>query len=186
MVNQIQEILDKYYYAHDSIIDENGLVNGSDISLKNEGNLVSKLHIRFGKVVNFDCSYHLLSTLDGAPSDVEKDFTCRNNRLKSLIGGPRTVGLEYFAQQNPLTSLEGIPDSIGVAFRITYNESLPLLRCVTLNCPLIAIYRSSGSKKFNTTLITKYHEDNDLTAKAKIWKCQQDLIANGFEGNAAW
>jgi hypothetical protein len=120
------EVLKRHYGVHDVIIDDNGLINGSTILLKQSGNYVETLLVRFGHVANFHCEHNHLTTLVGAPNVVDYNFFCNDNRLKNLIGGPTRVGMDYTAENNPLTSLEGIPTSVGETFRITWNESLPI------------------------------------------------------------
>lgn len=62
---------------------------------------------------DFSCSGNKLKTLDFAPKEVGGDFYCRDNRLESLKGGPVKVGGDYACGNNKLTSLEGIASSIG-------------------------------------------------------------------------
>lgn len=62
---------------------------------------------------DFSCSGNKLKTLDFAPREVGGDFYCRDNRLESLKGGPVKVGGDYACGNNKLTSLEGIASSIG-------------------------------------------------------------------------
>jgi hypothetical protein len=67
--------------------------------------------VRFGKVKNgdFDCSWNNLTSLEGAPREVEGSFVCYRNNLTSLVGAPEEVSGKFWCNNNSLTSLEGAP-----------------------------------------------------------------------------
>jgi hypothetical protein len=79
--------------------------------------------IRFGKVTgNFYCSNNRLTSLVGAPQEVEGSFDCSKNRLTSLVGAPQKVGRYFYCSTNRLTSLEGAPQVVGCTFNCSYNK----------------------------------------------------------------
>lgn len=58
---------------------------------------------------HFDCHHNLLTSLEGAPMEVDGNFNCRNNKITSLKHAPKKVGIAFIASNNPLISLEGCP-----------------------------------------------------------------------------
>ena len=65
---------------------------------------------------DFDCEYNSLTSLDGAPQRIRNSFYCSNNQLSTLKGSPRYVGVYFRCGGNQLTSLEGAPQKVGVDF----------------------------------------------------------------------
>lgn len=61
---------------------------------------------------NFYCSGNELTSLEGAPREVDGNFGCINNNLVNLKGGPDVVKGNYRCGDNKLTSLEGAPRTI--------------------------------------------------------------------------
>ena len=78
--------------------------------------------INFGKVENFNCSRLGLTSLKGAPTEVELDFICIDNNLTSLKGAPTEVGRNFICKNNYLTSLEGAPQIVGGNFFCSDNQ----------------------------------------------------------------
>ena len=78
--------------------------------------------INFGKVDNFNCSRLGLTSLKGAPIEVELDFICIDNNLTSLKGAPKKVGRNFICKNNYLTSLEGAPQKINGNFWCNNNQ----------------------------------------------------------------
>ena len=79
--------------------------------------------INFGRVIgNFDCSNLGLTSLEGAPREVEGDFDCYRNNFASLKGAPQKVGGRFNCSWNKLTSLEGAPQTIGGSFYCDNNK----------------------------------------------------------------
>ena len=64
-------------------------------------------------VGSFNCAYNNLMSLEGAPRIV-KDFYCDNNLLTSLVGAPHQINGYLSCKHTKLTSLEGAPP---IAFR---------------------------------------------------------------------
>jgi len=70
--------------------------------------------VRFGKVSgDFYCENNNLTSLEGAPKEVDLDFNCRYNSLTSLEGAPQVVGRNFYCGGNELTSLKGAPKEVG-------------------------------------------------------------------------
>ena len=70
--------------------------------------------VRFGVVRGcFNCEKNLLTSLVGAPEEVEEYFECSGNHLTSLEGAPRKVGGGFYCSDNRLTSLVGAPQKVG-------------------------------------------------------------------------
>lgn len=70
----------------------------------------------------FDCSNRKLTSLTGAPLEVENDFQCDRNKITSLIGAPVKVGGDFSCANNRLTSLEGAPKEVGGHFYCHDNQ----------------------------------------------------------------
>ena len=78
--------------------------------------------INFGKVENFNCSRLGLTSLKGAPTEVELNFICIDNNLTSLKGAPTEVGGNFICKNNYLTSLKGAPQIVGGNFFCSDNQ----------------------------------------------------------------
>ncbi len=99
----------------DLSIDVRGDVDLSDMNLQ-------KLPLRFNRVTgSFWATNNILTSLDGSPQWVGKDFFVYNNNLSSLDGGAKVVMGEYSAQSNRLSSTNGFPLEVGSDFDISYN-----------------------------------------------------------------
>jgi hypothetical protein len=135
------EFLNKYTLGKWGVNPSTGLVDvDGDFSCFRKG-LSTLRGIRFGKITGgFYCDSNKLTSLVGAPKEVDWDFYCSNNRLTltslkgapervggdfrcehndlltSLIGAPREVGRTFLCTSNNLTSLEGAPDRVGGKF----------------------------------------------------------------------
>ena len=71
---------------------------------------------------DFNCTYNELETLEGGPNMVNGSFWCFNNRLVTLKGAPSSVGGCFYCDDNQLTSLEGVPSHVGGDFNCQNNE----------------------------------------------------------------
>ena len=79
--------------------------------------------LNFGRVAgDFDCSNLSLTSLEGAPTEVEGNFYCYDNQLTSLEGAPQIVGGDFYCFKNKLTSLEGAPREVGGGFYCAWNN----------------------------------------------------------------
>ena len=70
----------------------------------------------------FNCSENQLTSLEGAPTEVDEDFNCSWNNLTSLEGAPRKVGWDFNCCRNSLTSLKGAPKIVGGGFYCSSNN----------------------------------------------------------------
>lgn len=61
----------------------------------------------------FNCQFKNLTSLEGAPSEINGSFFCGNNKLKSLKGSPNKVTLDFGCSSNNLVTFEGGPKEIG-------------------------------------------------------------------------
>jgi hypothetical protein len=66
-----------------------------------------------GQFLFFRCD---ITSLEGAPQQVKKDFLGQHNSLTSLKGSPKSVGGDFWCFDNHLTSLEGAPEKVGGDF----------------------------------------------------------------------
>ena len=92
----------------------------------------------FGIKVNkvdgmFICTYNKLTSLEGSPKHVEKEFDVGSNELINLIGSPEDVG-SFSAYGNKLTSLKGCPKIIkrtehGGGLTVSNNKLTSLEGC---------------------------------------------------------
>ena len=73
---------------------------------------------------NFNCFGNKLTSLEGAPQEVGGHFDCSNNKLTSLEGAPQVVKGNFNCFSNKLTSLEGAPQEVGGDFRCSRNNFL--------------------------------------------------------------
>jgi hypothetical protein len=109
------------------LVDINGGFACSNLGLSNLKG------VRFGIVDgDFDCYSNILTTLEGAPQEVNGSFYCFQNRLTSLVGSPRKVKDNFFCSNNKLTSLEGAPQEVGEDFycytnKITSLKGMPFV-----------------------------------------------------------
>jgi hypothetical protein len=147
---------------------------------------------------SFDCSENQLTSLTGAPSSVGKNFECHRNELTSLVGAPTTVGRTFWCSDNQLTSLVGAPTAIGGDFWC-YNNPLDSLDGIPTQLhtlyltfsPTLPLLRSLYAKKIDfyphdeatvQEILNRYAGEG----KRGAIRCQKELIAAGFEGNAKW
>ncbi len=105
------------YHINGGIVDVEGDVNISGRNLK-------KIPIKFGRVSGgFYCYNNNLTSLQGAPNEVGREFGGSNNSLTSLQGAPNEVGGDFYCDDNNLTSLQGAPNKVGGDF-YCYNNPL--------------------------------------------------------------
>jgi hypothetical protein len=116
------ERLCKEYEIKNWTINSDGLVDvDGDVDLNNKR--LSKIPINFGRVGGyFNCTYNRLTTLEGAPREVEGGFYCGYNGLTTLKGSPREVGGNFYCHNNGLTTLEGVPHRVLGDFYCDYNQ----------------------------------------------------------------
>jgi len=126
------------------------------------------------------CNNCKLTTLAGAPRKV-KGFFCSDNQLQTLLGAPDEVVDDFFCINNPLKSLEGLPKHIPGELRLTYDENLPLLRALVASMVTFDNYYEDLAEDVQQ-ILKKYAGEG----KRGAIRCQKELIAAGFEGNAKW
>jgi hypothetical protein len=164
--------------------------NVSNITIDSEGRLdvvgnvtllkrdVNKLPLKFGKITGtFTASRGELTTLENSPYHVTGSFNVTVNKLTTLEGGPVHVGDVYEVTGNPLVNLNGLATHIGDAVSFNYSPNLPLLR--TLVAKRIWPYPAQTKLE---EILDKYAGEG----KRGVIRCQKELIAAGFEGNAKW
>ena len=84
--------------------------------------MLQKLYI-YG---SFNCKYNQLTSLEGAPKEVQGHFNCSYNKLASLEGAPKEVDGNFICLNNlDLKSLKGRGRVIGEI--IPYLDDDPLL-----------------------------------------------------------
>ena len=71
---------------------------------------------------NFYCGYNQLTSLTGAPKQVDGGFYCGHNQLTSLTGAPKHVGGDFYCDENQLISLTGAPKHVGESFYCNNNQ----------------------------------------------------------------
>jgi hypothetical protein len=121
---------------------------------------------------------HKHTTLPVAFGTVGGSFYCSNNQLTTLAGAPQTVGGGFYCSNNQLTTLEGIPTHLRKLW-LSYSPALPLLR--TLYAQQIEFYPKLRDPTLGE-ILNRYAGQG----KRGAIKCQKELIAAGFEGNARW
>ena len=83
--------------------------------------------VRFGVVDGyFYCAHNQLTSLEGAPQEVDRDFLCNDNSLTSLEGAPQNVNGAFNCSDNQLTSLKGSPQRVDGDF-LCHNNQLTSL-----------------------------------------------------------
>lgn len=105
----------EYTINSDLTVDVDGDVN---LSSKN----LTHIPIQFGTVKNFFIINNKLTSLVGAPFEVNGYFYCQNNQLTNLNGSPQVVNGTFNCSHNRLTSLIGAPVEVSGIFDCSYNE----------------------------------------------------------------
>jgi hypothetical protein len=127
-----------------------------------------------------------LTSLEGCVERVKGDFICNSNLLTDLVGGPKVVEGSFQVAGNPLTSLVGFPTIVVGVASLTYNPNLALLR--TLVAGHIGLDGPTENHMRDANLLEVEHILNKYAGEGKrgVIRCQKELIAAGFEGNAKW
>ena len=109
-------------------LNKKGLVDIDGYFNCKKQNLKDFKGVKFGKVKEgFDCSHNQLTSLEGAPQEVEGSFRCYHNKLTSLVGAPQVVEGSFRCYHNKLTSLVGAPQEVGWSFNCRYNKLTSLV-----------------------------------------------------------
>lgn len=110
----------KWLNKHDYEVHEDG-----SVSIKGDVELFSprlrsqnnRFAFNFNRIDGrFICINHGITTLEGAPKYVTRDFCCGHNDIKSLKGSPEYVGENFNCYGTQITSLEGAPRVIKGEF----------------------------------------------------------------------
>ena len=130
----------------------------------------------------FICDSKELTSLEGCPSKIGKDFYCDNNNLTSLEGAPSYVGEDFYAHKNTIKSLHNIHKQIKHIGGILSLEENPI-RSHVLGVLLIDglqniyMHHRYDNRINNVAKILRKHLQGDRD----VFACQEELIENGFE-----
>ena len=123
-----EEFLDEYIDGSWEFDTDTGLVNIDGNFFGGSTYLTDFKGIRFGRVKgDFWCGTNRLTSLEGAPQQVDGYFDCGRNGLTSLEGAPQEVGGNFYCNGNLLTNLEGAPQWIEGKFDCRSNRLTSLL-----------------------------------------------------------
>jgi len=179
-----QQVLDtfhEYFGADDAVVvvHDDGTIS-VDGWVQSEQMLPNKLPVKFRSVTG---TLYLMSgrltSLEGLPDVITGDLRLRNNLLTDLRGAPNVITGVLNLLDNPLESLVGFPNSVGKVV-IHDDPNLPMLRL--LNAKEISIHGSRDPTNSVYKILKKYAGEG----KRGAIRCQKELIAAGFEGNAKW
>jgi hypothetical protein len=156
----------------------------------------------------FECSNNELSSFKGAPETCRKmlarhnqitslqdvsfsdHIDVRSNKITSLLHCPKALDT-LIISDNPVTSLEGLPKQL-VHLSVTYSSNLPVLRLINSRAGISfgGNYHHDALSCDKLLRIIYNHQEslmiNKNPIKLVLWKCQNELIENGFEDNARW
>ncbi len=108
--------INNYMISEDLYVSVQGNVN------LNERLNGKKIPIKFDRIEGyFDISNNNLTTLEGCPKVVVKDFNCSKNKLVSLFDAPTEVG-DFDCSYNQLKSLSYAPKEVKGSFNCSFNE----------------------------------------------------------------
>ena len=107
----------------------NNYIISEDLHITVQGNVnlsqkltTKKLPVKFKMVDGyFDISKNGLTSLEGSPKIVTRDFNCSKNNLHSLFEGPIAVG-DFDCSYNQLKNLSYAPKEIKGSFDCSHNE----------------------------------------------------------------
>lgn len=108
--------INNYMISEDLYVSVQGNVN------LNERLNGKKIPIKFDRIEGyFDISNNNLTTLEGCPKVVVKDFNCSKNKLVSLFDAPTEVG-DFDCSYNQLKTLSYAPKEVKGSFNCSFNE----------------------------------------------------------------
>lgn len=141
---------------------------------------MGKLPVRFEKVGGaFIVNRMSLTSLEGGPQQVGASYFASDNSLENLTHAPEQVPGTFSITNNPLTSLEGWPEKGVSNCSLTYNDHLPLLRCLQTTDKIHVV--NYAPPEINL-ILNKYKNEG----KAGAIKAAGELIRAGFKENARW
>lgn len=111
----------------------NNYMISEDLNITVQGNVNlngklngKKLPVKFSMVDGyFDISSNELTSLEGCPKVVTKDFNCSKNKLGSLFEGPSEAG-EFDCSHNSLKTLSYAPKEVKGSFNCSYNDLISI------------------------------------------------------------
>jgi hypothetical protein len=146
-----------------------------------------KIPVQFRTVSgSFNVSNCGLKSLEGCPTSVGNICRISNNPITTLHGAPQSIAYLFVMEDLPqLTSLEGFGSDVNIC-RFSWQANLPLLRLLMAKRLILGTDHLSeppnSPAKRCIQILTKYAGEG----KRGAIRCQKELIAAGFEGNARW
>jgi hypothetical protein len=120
-----------------------------------------------------------LTSLEGAPKEIDAGFFAGDNMLENLAHAPHMVPGHFSIPNNPLTSLEGWPEKGVYQCTLNYSKHLHLLRCLQTTDQIHVV--NYPPPEINQ-ILNKYAGSGKKGALA----CAAELIKAGFKDNARW
>ena len=142
-----------------------------------------KLPVKFKMVDGyFDISNNNLTTLEGCPRIVTKDFNCSKNKLNSLFDGPTEAG-EFDCSHNTLKNLSYAPKEVKGSFNCSFNELTSIKgspRTIKghFNCSDNKLVSLKGGPKYIDTLFDCSHNFIERLIGGPV-AVGHDYICNG-------
>ena len=131
--NQILAWIKEYTYAHDIMFsdqlnsDGKYIIDAENVVFKNKISSLTNDMFVWGFISgNFDCSDTKISSLEGAPEEVNGDFNCSYTQITSLKGAPKEVRGSFYCSHTNISSLEGAPKEVRGDFDCRYTQIISL------------------------------------------------------------
>jgi hypothetical protein len=182
-----------FHYSGHITIDDLGRVSVSGSVWASAVFSTGVLPVRFLEVErDFDLKIQTpLMSLEGCPETVGKDFRILGASLTSLVGAPKRInGDAVFAlgTRSNFKTLEGFPNYVGGVTRIRYTPTLGLLRLLNTHTriDLTTTMDSGGAMLAAAEIVGDILNRYVGLGKRGAVRCQKELIAAGYEGNARW
>lgn len=125
---------------------------------------------------NYNCTFKKITSLKGAPEEVEGYFDCSNNFLNDLKYAPKKVGGYFDCSSNKITSFKDIHKTISIVEGNFYCLDNPIQTHV------LGLMLITGIKEIIFTdtwdLILNRHLRK---GRAGLIDCQNELIEEGYE-----
>jgi hypothetical protein len=137
-LERVKEITDWVRRNSDARWHQIDVIADGTVDIKGDIKLISgrftKLPVKFNSVWNgFDCSNEGLTTLEGCPEKVGKQFMAYGNEITTLVGGPKVVHGGYNVLNCPLETLEGLPNHVSMTLWLPWRPGMGYLRAVIVN-----------------------------------------------------
>jgi hypothetical protein len=191
-IHDVHKLIREYYTIYGRYT-----VNEQDLTVRVDGHVIlSKSRpdpgIVFSSITgDYGAFKKDLETLKGLPAQVGGALSLTYNLLTNLIGAPRRVlsNMDITHMQHSLRSLEGMPDHIQGVLYVTYDENLPLLRCLAANAVVLRQAEYTTAQLFEAQLkCEEILNDPKWIGKGKshMLQCANSLKQAGLAGNARW